>query len=72
MAIREMSGEYKDGAMRYSGQVFSRSGTVMTRVTLYNLAPDRVRHMQEESTDGGKTWSPFGTQSIFGKPKSHS
>lgn len=55
--IWEMTGEYKDGAMRYTGQVFSPTGTKMTRVTFYNLEPGRVRHTEDHSTDGGKTWS---------------
>ena len=57
MAIWEMSGEYKGGAMHYHGQVFSPNGVVLTRVTLSNLEPGRIRHTQEDSSDGGKTWS---------------
>ena len=57
LAIWEMSGEYKDKAMRYSGQMFAGNATVMTRVTFYNLEPGRLRHTQENSTDEGKTWT---------------
>ncbi|MGH9941383.1 MAG: tetratricopeptide repeat protein [Pyrinomonadaceae bacterium] len=55
--VWEMSGEFSDGAMRYVGEVLAPSGSTMTRVTFYNLAPDRVRHTQDNSTDGGKTWT---------------
>ena len=55
--IWEMTGEYRDGAMRYDGQVFSPRGTVLTRVTFYNLEPNRLRHTEDNSSDGGKTWT---------------
>lgn len=57
-AIWEMSGEYKDGVMSYEGEMFApRGAPVMVRVKFYNLSPDRVRHTQDNSTDGGKTWT---------------
>lgn len=56
--IWEMSGEYKDGVMFYEGEMFPLRGTpVMVRVKFFNLAPDRLRHTQDNSTDGGKTWT---------------
>lgn len=56
--IWEMTGEYKDGAMRYTGHVYASNGqTVMTRVTFYNLEPNRLRHTEDDSRDGGKTWT---------------
>jgi tetratricopeptide (TPR) repeat protein len=55
--IWEMSGEYKDGAMYFEGEVHSLSGTVKTRVVLTPLPPDRIKHIEENSTDGGKTWT---------------
>ncbi|HEX6622942.1 MAG TPA: tetratricopeptide repeat protein [Pyrinomonadaceae bacterium] len=56
--IWEMSGEYKDGVMFYAGEMFPpRGAPVMVRVKFYNLSPDRVRHTQDNSTDGGKTWT---------------
>ncbi len=56
--IWEMTGEYKDGAMRYTGHVYAPNGTtVMTRVTFYNLEPNRLRHTEDDSRDGGKTWT---------------
>ena len=56
--IWEMSGEYKDGVMFFEGEMFApRGAPVMVRVKLYNLSPDTVRHTQDNSTDGGKTWT---------------
>ena len=55
--IWEMSGEYRDGAMRYEGKIYSPRGEVMTRMTFFNLGPDKVRQLGENSTDGGKTWA---------------
>ena len=57
MAVWEMSGEVKDGKMQYTGQVFSSSGTVMTKVNIWPIGPDRLRHTQDDSSDGGKTWT---------------
>jgi tetratricopeptide (TPR) repeat protein len=55
--IWEMSGEYRDGVMLYEGEMYSAgSRPVMVRVKLYNQSPDRIRHTQDNSTDGGKTW----------------
>ena len=56
--VWEMSGEYKDGALRYEGEVHTPNGNrTLTRVTFYNQSPDRVRHTEDNSTDGGKTWT---------------
>ncbi|MBA3713718.1 MAG: tetratricopeptide repeat protein [Pyrinomonadaceae bacterium] len=56
--IWEMSGEYKDGIMRYDGEMISAgSQPIMVRVKFYNQAPERVRHTQENSTDGGRAWT---------------
>lgn len=56
--IWEMSGEYKDGAMHYEGEMLAAgSQPIMVRVKLYSQSPDRVHHTQDNSTDGGKTWT---------------
>ena len=56
--IWEMSGEYKDGAMRCEGELYAaRGGKIMTRMTFFNLGPDKVRKLGENSTDDGKTWT---------------
>ena len=55
--VWEMSGEYRDGVMHYEGEMYSPgSKPVMVRVKFYNQSPDRIRHTQDNSTDGGKTW----------------
>lgn len=56
-ALRELSGEYKDGATRYEGEIHTPRGKTLTRVTFFNLSPGRVRHTQDDSNDGGKTWA---------------
>ncbi|HEX7316954.1 MAG TPA: tetratricopeptide repeat protein [Pyrinomonadaceae bacterium] len=56
--IWEMSGEFKDGVMLLEGEMYAPgSAPVMVRVKFYNLSPDSVRHTQDNSTDGGKTWT---------------
>lgn len=56
--IWEMSGTYKDGVMNYEGEMMPpNSQPIMVRVKLYNLSTERIRHTQDNSTDGGKTWT---------------
>jgi tetratricopeptide (TPR) repeat protein len=52
-----MDGEYKDGALRYEGFIYSPQGRTPVHMTFYNLGPDKVRQTAETSTDGGKTWT---------------
>lgn len=55
--VLHLSGEYKDGAMRYEGVTTARNGSkTLERLTFFNLGPDRVRQFWEQSSDGGKTW----------------
>lgn len=55
--VLHLSGEYKDGAMRYEGVTVARNGSkTFERLTFFNLGPDRVRQLWEQSSDGGKTW----------------
>jgi len=56
-AVSEFSGEYKDGAMRFSGE--TRMGAdkkVQRRLTFFNLGPNEVRQFSERSTDEGASW----------------
>lgn len=56
--VLELSGEYKDGAIRFSGETRARDGSrQLERLTFYNLSPSRVRQFWEQSTDDGKTWT---------------
>jgi hypothetical protein len=56
--VSEFAGEYRDGAMRYEGEVHRQNGArALNRLTFFNLGPDRVRQFSEISRDGGKTWT---------------
>lgn len=57
LGIWEMSGEYKDAAMRYEGELYTARGKIVTRMTFFNLGPDKVRQLGENSADDGKTWT---------------
>ncbi len=52
-----MDGEFKDGAMRLVGHIYTPGGAATTRMTFFNLGPDKVRQLGENSTDGGQTWT---------------
>ncbi|HVG17588.1 MAG TPA: hypothetical protein VNI02_00940 [Blastocatellia bacterium] len=54
----EFTGEFKDGAMRYTGESTAQDGKpVMDRLTFFPLAEGRVRQLWEQSPDKGKTWN---------------
>jgi tetratricopeptide (TPR) repeat protein len=56
-SILEYHGEYRDGAMRFEGETSGADGKkVRNRLTFFNLGPDRVRQLAEQSDDG-KTWT---------------
>ncbi|HEX8650945.1 MAG TPA: tetratricopeptide repeat protein [Pyrinomonadaceae bacterium] len=56
--VLEFTGEYKDGELRYTGESLDQKGNrIIHHLTFFNLAPDRVRQLWEQSTDGGKTWT---------------
>lgn len=56
--VLDFFGEYREGQMRYAGETAGPNGAkVLQRLTFFNLAPDRVRQLWEQSTDGGKTWT---------------
>lgn len=50
-------GIYKDGAMRYEGEQASAGNKIRTRLTFFNLDPNTVRQLAEQSADDGKTWT---------------
>jgi hypothetical protein len=50
-----------DGAIVFEGELPPRQSggpRVSTRLTFFPLGPDKVRQFSEQSTDGGKTWTP--------------
>jgi hypothetical protein len=56
--VLELLGEYRDGAMRFSGETKGGDGKVrLERLTFTKLDGGRVRQFWEQSADGGKTWT---------------
>lgn len=56
--VLDFFGEYRDGQMRYTGETAGPNGTkILQRLTFFNLSPERVRQLWEQSSDGGKTWT---------------
>jgi len=58
-ALHEYWGERKDGKMVFEGSLPPPPGQTarqQTRMTFFNVAPDKVRQLSETTTDGGKTW----------------
>jgi tetratricopeptide (TPR) repeat protein len=56
--IQMYVGEFRDGALRYEGENAARDGTKsLERLTFFDLGPDRVRQLHEQSKDDGSTWS---------------
>ena len=47
----------QNGAMRYEGEAQAAAGKVRTRLTFFNLDPNTVRQLAEQSADDGKTWT---------------
>lgn len=57
-AVSDVSGEFKDGALRLSGRGFGPTGArVVRRMTLTPVSSDVVHQVWEQSTDEGKTWT---------------
>jgi hypothetical protein len=53
----DYEGEYSDGAMRFHGWTLGPDGKRrLEKLTFFNVAPDTVRQLFEQSTDSGKTW----------------
>jgi tetratricopeptide (TPR) repeat protein len=54
----DYTGEYRDGAMRFTGWTLDAKGNrVEQKLTFFNIAPDTVRQLFEASSDEGKTWA---------------
>jgi hypothetical protein len=55
----DYTGDFSDGAMRFRGWTLDAKGNrVEQKLTFFSVAPDTVRQLFEQSTDGGKTWTP--------------
>jgi tetratricopeptide (TPR) repeat protein len=67
--VLNLNGEYKANALRFTGETRSRTGTrTMHHLTFFNLGPDRVRQLWEQSTDDGKTWNVVWDGTYIRKP----
>lgn len=56
-ALDYTAGEYRDGAMRFTGRTKTPAGEpVLQKLTFFNVSADTVRQVFESSRDGGQTW----------------
>ena len=54
-----MTGGYADNVMKYEGtSIGPGNATLMNRLRFFKLEGDKVRQFWEQSSDGGKTWTP--------------
>jgi tetratricopeptide (TPR) repeat protein len=57
-SVLNLFGEFSDKALRYTGQTLDAKGNkTLHKLTFFNLGPDRVRQLWEQSNDDGKTWT---------------
>ena len=57
-SVLELSGDYKDDRMHFTGETRARDGKVtLERLTFTKISNDKVRQFWEQSKDGGKTWT---------------
>lgn len=53
----DYTGGFRDGAMRFVGWNLDAKGNRLEqKLTFFAIAPDTVRQLFEQSSDGGKTW----------------
>ena len=53
----DLEGEYRNGAMRFTGWVLDKDGKrLQVTNVLENVSPDVIRHIYSTSDDNGKTW----------------
>ena len=55
--VLELTGEYRDDQMRFTGETRAGGGRTLHRLTFTKISADRVRQFWEQSADGGKTWT---------------
>ena len=57
MKEKKLTEEYKDGGMRFQGEIpHLNGGSHLDRTTLTPVSADKVHQVIEISRDGGKTW----------------
>lgn len=56
--VLELSGDYKEGGMRFAGESFDpKDGKrLLNRLTFTKISADKVRQFWEQSNDEGKSW----------------
>lgn len=59
-------GDFKNGKFVVSGEEKWQGQTYHSRITTYNITPQKFDWMFEMSTDGGKTWMVMG-KSVYTK-----
>jgi tetratricopeptide (TPR) repeat protein len=56
--VLRLSGKYADTVLHYEGETVGTDGqTILERLRFFDLGPDRVRQLWEQSRDGGETWT---------------
>ena len=55
-AISLYEGELKDGKLIFAGEDKMPQGTMLTRITQFNMTNTKFDWLMENSMDGGKTW----------------
>ena len=67
--VTDYVGHLRDGAMRFEAEGKAKDGKPLKRRMSFTPQPDgRVRQLIEQSTDGGKSWSP-AFDGLYGKKK---
>lgn len=55
--VLQFTGNYKEGKLLFDGVTPQQDGgTTLERLTFFNLSPNKVRQLWEQSHDGGKKW----------------
>lgn len=55
-AVLEFSGTFRADTLEYRATTKESAGTKLHRLSFYPLAPDSVRQLWEQSTNGGANW----------------
>jgi hypothetical protein len=57
--LMEFQGEARDANLYFTGEgvPVGQTQPVKNRMTFFNLGPDEVRQLIEQSSDGGQTWT---------------
>ncbi len=56
-SLLKLTGEWKDGAMRYEGMTENAGGTTLEKLTFTPMPGGRVHQVWVQSNDNGKIWT---------------